>query len=254
MTVLKKSVRSDNPLSGKHIVFLGSSVTYGAASNGVSFVDFLAEKMGCRVTKEAVSGTMLVDDAPDSYICRMRKLNPGMKVDLFVCQLSTNDATQMKELGEACRTYDMDDFDTLTVAGFLCKFATCQLHGRKWTALYSEDIPTSAGPWKLCGLPGLILKAETNDGIHRFTLASLQRIASPIYYETNAITSKTTEEKLIKNRIKTFGNRLYPKNPYYYITVNLNRTADVTSTNEGMIINNVFVNDKAHVYQPLEAK
>lgn len=38
MTVLKKSVRSDNPLSGKHIVFLGSSVTYGAASNGVSFV------------------------------------------------------------------------------------------------------------------------------------------------------------------------------------------------------------------------
>ena len=105
MTVLKKSVRSDNPLSGKHIVFLGSSVTYGAASNGVSFVDFLAEATGCRVTKEAVSGTTLVDDAPDSYI------------DLFVCQLSTNDATQMKELGEACRTYDMDDFDTLTVAG-----------------------------------------------------------------------------------------------------------------------------------------
>ena len=117
MTDVKRSMRSDNPLNGKHIVFLGSSVTYGAASNGVSFVDFLAEKMGCRVTKEAVSGTTLVDDAPDSYICRMKKLNPEMKVDLFVCQLSTNDATQMKELGEACRTYDMDDFDTLTVAG-----------------------------------------------------------------------------------------------------------------------------------------
>ena len=144
--------------------------------------------------------------------------------------------------------------DTLTVAGFLCKFATCQLHGRKWTALYSEDIPTSAGPWKLCGLPGLVLKAEADDGIHRFTLASLQRIVSPIYYETNAITSKTSEAKLIKNRIRTFGNRLYPKNPHYYITVNLNRTADVTSTNEGMIINNVFVNDKAHAYQPLELK
>ena len=117
MTDLKRSIRSDNPLNGKHIVFLGSSVTYGAASNGVSFVDFLAETTGCRVTKEAVSGTTLVDDAPDSYICRMKKLNPEMKVDLFVCQLSTNDATQMKELGEACRTYDMDDFDTLTVAG-----------------------------------------------------------------------------------------------------------------------------------------
>ena len=144
--------------------------------------------------------------------------------------------------------------DTLTVAGFLCKFATCQLHGRKWTALYSEDIPTSAGPWKLCGLPGLILKAETNDGIHRFTLASLQRIASPIYSETNAITSKTTEEKLIKNRIKTFGNRLYPNNPKYYITVNLSQTADVTHDTEGILVNNVYVNNKAHMYQPLELK
>jgi lysophospholipase L1-like esterase len=117
MTDLKRLMRSDNPLNGKHIVFLGSSVTYGAASNGVSFVDFLAETTGCRVTKEAVSGTTLVDDAPDSYICRMKKLNPEMKVDLFVCQLSTNDATQMKEMGEVCRTYDLDDFNTLTVAG-----------------------------------------------------------------------------------------------------------------------------------------
>ena len=144
--------------------------------------------------------------------------------------------------------------DTLTVGGYLCKTATCQLHGRKWTAFYSEDIPTSAGPWKLCGLPGLILKAEADDGIHRFTLASLERIASPIYSETNAITSKTTEEKLIKNRIKTFGNRLYPNNPKYYITVNLSQTADVTHDTEGILVNNVYVNNKAHVYQPLELK
>ena len=154
--------------------------------------------------------------------------------------------------------------DTLTVGGYLCKTATCQLHGRKWTVHYSEDIPTSAGPWKLCGLPGLVLKAETErlrvgeqegsgiDGIHRFTLTSLERIAAPIYYETNAITSKTTEEKLIKNRIKTFGNRLYPNNPKYYITVNLSQTADVTHDTEGILVNNVYVNNKAHVYQPLE--
>lgn len=142
--------------------------------------------------------------------------------------------------------------DTLTVAGFLCKFATCQLHGRKWTALYSEDIPTSAGPWKLCGLPGLILKAEADGGIHRFTIADIQRKASPIYYETNAITVKTTEAKLIKNRIRTFGNRLYLKNPKYYVG-DLS-TADVTHDTEGILVNNVYVNNKAHVFQPLELK
>ena len=146
--------------------------------------------------------------------------------------------------------------DTLTVAGYLCKTATCQLHGRNWTALYSEDIPTSAGPWKLCGLPGLILKAEADGGIHRFTLASLQRIASPIYYEHNAITTKTSEEKLIKNRIKIFGNKLYPKNPTYYIADRGSMNADETFCQMGdeilTLVNGVLEDNKAHVYQPLE--
>ena len=139
--------------------------------------------------------------------------------------------------------------NTVTISGYLCKTATCQLHGRQWTVRYCEDIPTTAGPWKLCGLPGLIVEAEA-DGIHRFTLTDLQHATAPIYYETSAITSKTSEEKLIKNRNKTFGNRQYLKNPHYYIT-DLH-SADTAYDNEGMLINGVYVNDKMHVYQPLE--
>ena len=142
--------------------------------------------------------------------------------------------------------------DTMTVGRYLCKTAICQLHGRKWTVRYAEDIPTSAGPWKLRGLPGLILEAEADGGIHRFTITDIQRIASPIYFETNAITVKTTEAKLIKNRIRTFGNRLYLKNPKYYIG-DLS-TADLTHDTEGILVNNVYVNNKAHVYQALELK
>ena len=140
--------------------------------------------------------------------------------------------------------------NTVTISGYLCKTATCQLHGRQWTVRYCEDIPTTAGPWKLCGLPGLIVEAVSDDDIHRFTLTDLQHATAPIYYETSAITSKTSEEKLIKNRNKTFGNRLYPKNPHYYIT-DLH-SADTAYDNEGMLINGVYVNDKMHVYQPLE--
>ena len=152
--------------------------------------------------------------------------------------------------------------DTLTVAGYLCKTAVCQLHGLKWTVRYAEDIPTTAGPWKLCGLPGLIVEAVSErlrvgeqegsgiDGTHRFTLTELQHATAPIFYETNAITVKTSEEKLIKNRNKTFGNRLYPKDSHYYIA-NL-QSVDVVYVDEGAIINGTFVNDKAHVYMPLE--
>ena len=139
---------------------------------------------------------------------------------------------------------------TMTVAGYLCKTAVCQLHGRKWTVRYAEDIPTTAGPWKLCGLPGLIVEAVSDDGIHRFTLTELQHATAPIFYETNAITVKTSEEKLIKNRNKTFGNRLYPKDSHYYIA-NL-QSVDVVYVDEGSIINGTYVSNKAHVYMPLE--
>ncbi len=142
--------------------------------------------------------------------------------------------------------------DTVTVGGYLCKTATCQFHGRQWTVRYAEDIPTTAGPWKLCGLPGLILEAEADGGIHRFTIAEIQHATSPIYYETSAITMKTSEEKLIKNQIKTFGNRLYLKNTHYYIT-DLH-SAETVYLNEGMLINGVYVHDKPHVFQPLDCK
>lgn len=54
--------------------------------------------------------------------------------------------------------------DTMTVASYLCQKATCHLYGRTYEAWYTTDIPRSDGPWKLQGLPGLILKArDTRD-------------------------------------------------------------------------------------------
>ncbi len=104
-------------LEDKHIIFLGSSVTYGASAKGVSFADYIAARNGCSVLKEAVSGTTLVDEGIDSYISRLRALNTSQTVDLFVCQLSTNDATQKKPLGEIGPSKELDSFDTKTVAG-----------------------------------------------------------------------------------------------------------------------------------------
>ena len=148
--------------------------------------------------------------------------------------------------------------DTVTVGGYLCKTATCQLHGLKWKVRYAEDIPTSAGPWKLCGLPGMILDAETEGDIHHFSIADISRTATPIYYEHNAITMRISEKKLIKNRIKIFGNKLYPKNPIYYIPDQSSMYADEIFCQIGddvlVIVNGVLKDDQAHVYQPLELR
>lgn len=50
--------------------------------------------------------------------------------------------------------------DTLTIAGLKCQKATAHVLGRDYEAWFSPDIPFSSGPWKLCGLPGLIVQAS----------------------------------------------------------------------------------------------
>lgn len=57
-----------------------------------------------------------------------------------------------------------------------CKMATCKYAGREYKAWFTEDIPVSCGPWKLGGLPGLIVKAETLDGDYRFVLSGIEKI------------------------------------------------------------------------------
>lgn len=106
----------NSPLEGKTIVFLGSSVTNGASSKGVSFADYIGARNRCSIVKEAVNGTTLVDEGFSSYISRMKKLDVP-NADLFVCQLSTNDATQKKPLGMVSGSDQIGDFDTSTVAG-----------------------------------------------------------------------------------------------------------------------------------------
>lgn len=50
--------------------------------------------------------------------------------------------------------------------------------GRRWIVWYSPEISSSEGPWKLFGLPGLILKAEDNRGHYLFTCTGMEQCHS----------------------------------------------------------------------------
>ncbi len=76
-------------LKNKTVLFLGSSVTCGVT--GISFADIMSEKRGINMIKEAVSGTTLADVKDTSYVSRLKRIDKNTNVDLFICQLSTND-------------------------------------------------------------------------------------------------------------------------------------------------------------------
>ncbi len=64
--------------------------------------------------------------------------------------------------------------DTAGILSYTCRKAVCEFKGRKWTAWYAPEIPISEGPWKLYGLPGLILKAEDEAKHYSFVCVGLE--------------------------------------------------------------------------------
>ena len=115
--------------ANRNIFFLGSSITYGSASKGIAFPDYLAARNNLEcvqcidgsgnnriapeagsgvVWKEAVSGTTMArigtgdSENRNSYSFRLHEYYQDTTVnpDVFVCQLSLNDANKNVPVGE----------------------------------------------------------------------------------------------------------------------------------------------------------
>jgi len=62
--------------------------------------------------------------------------------------------------------------DTI-INSFKCIKATTNFAGRNYNAWFTIQVPISDGPYKFCGLPGLIIKINDTTNQHCFTLKSL---------------------------------------------------------------------------------
>lgn len=60
--------------------------------------------------------------------------------------------------------------DTATFGGLHCQEAACHFKGRDYTVWFCPDLPVHTGPWKLNGLPGLIVDAHDakNEVVFKF--------------------------------------------------------------------------------------
>jgi GLPGLI family protein len=156
-----------------------------------------------------------------------------------------------------------------SICGYLCQKASGKFRGKTWNVLYAEDIPTTAGPWKLQGLPGLITYAADDKGIHTFKLIGIYQETVPITYSAGSVVSKfsmeerrmiktviqhekATREQIQKQKKNVFGNRLYPSNPMFYMTGAKEILNVYHNSGNYQFVGGLYVPDKAHQYQPLE--
>lgn len=70
---------------------------------------------------------------------------------------------------------------TKTILDYQCVMASTDYHGRKWTVWFTPEIPMQDGPWKFCGLPGLVMEASEPSGQHSSSISGIEISSQPIY-------------------------------------------------------------------------
>ncbi len=82
--------------------------------------------------------------------------------------------------------------DTTTHAGVACQKAIANYEGKNWVAWFAPSLPFQSGPWKLQGLPGLILEAyDENKNIH-FQFAGFEKASEGDFTRLNDIKKSST--------------------------------------------------------------
>mgnify|MGYP006191609679 CR=1 FL=1 len=94
--------------------------------------------------------------------------------------------------------------NTKKIGKYTCKKAIGDFRGRTYIAWFTEEIPLPYGPWKLHGLPGLILQAEDTEKMFRATFKS---ITYPTACETSDLERPTAAEiKTLKEYVDFLDN------------------------------------------------
>ncbi|MDE5821399.1 MAG: GLPGLI family protein [Paramuribaculum sp.] len=141
--------------------------------------------------------------------------------------------------------------ETDTIAGYKVNAAVGSYGGREWKVWFTEEIPVPFGPWKLAGLPGLVLMAKDSENIHEFKLISFTKCDVPMVQKKNPAEVKTDRNKFIEIKNRTAQDPMKSIDPASISNVMVRKA---TSGEPNLIINSIPLRVPANIYIPLELK
>lgn len=153
-----------------------------------------------------------------SQLYKDRKKNVITIMDFDNTNFDTDELFFLYEEEISPITWEMRE-DTMSVLGYTCTKATCDLGGRHFIAWFTQEIPINDGPYKFYGLPGMILKIEDSEKLFKFEAIGLEKLDNTeIVIDDNAKYLKCSKEEYntLKKRMQEnftvfyrAGNALY---------------------------------------------
>ena len=211
------------------------------------WVDWMYIDMGNKATmfynryaelKDSMTNECLKQNMPPEAIHERTKNYPVRGDAPVYCQLYSEKTTRVATRYAKGYYYEEPmimpqwilDNKSLTLYGYTCRRATTHYLGRTWEVYYTTEIPLSYGPWKLWGLPGLIVRATDADHYFLFELDHFKRLSKPepIIYIHREFGNKGgytgSEYKKVSKKTFMEYERLFHKNAMAFLDFEMGDT------------------------------
>lgn len=156
----------------------GDQLVLNINGNTSEFYSIFREKLNALVTEMEKKGASYDEYlkeksnyAPSSIFFKVYKNLPQKNQLTFTDRFMSNNYKYIEPME---KPQWMTKKETKEIIGYTCQKATTHFRGRTWTAWYTTNIPVQEGPWKLWGLPGLILEAYDTDSLYRFVAIGIK--------------------------------------------------------------------------------
>lgn len=174
----------------------------------------------------ATGGTVSMHDVPVSSVKSISVVNGNMVIDgALVTEFSYNNSLYKDIISAQMTLLSMPAYsgklfsitdktpviswniepETKDIKGMQCQKAITHFKGRDYTAWFCSQLPYSNGPWKLGGLPGLILEAYDTKKEVVFTLASFESVQDKTVLIDIPATAIATTPKAYKQYEEALG-------------------------------------------------
>ena len=204
----KDTVSKSNPVEDDMVLRIGKTASQYFSRHTFYHDSLWADPDGRKKAEDLSIESLYAFDKPKTFGSRtikdyLYKNYPEGKMTTY-----TNDFIRVNFFYEedyVPQEWVIED-STKQILGYTCKKGVCDFRGRHWIAWYAMDIPVKEGPWKLNGLPGLILEAYDSRKDYRYTATALdEKPAFPVtLYKFNDYGEMKTERLIYNHTLEKY--------------------------------------------------
>ena len=194
-THVNDTTKEETYLKDEVVTYLGLTSSYYTSYSSVSFEEQMEKMMNAADFDGQLLISRSTSPIKESYFLEPLKSSlveiRNVATDEFL--IKTSFTKQIWDIHE----------DTKVIGGYTCQKASTTFGGRNYTAWFTLDIPFAFGPWKLHGLPGLILQAVDERNEVTFEYAGFDKLSDSTQIfmgipENAIFTRKQEVDKLAK--------------------------------------------------------